>query len=131
MHATLNYPVLEDRQAADCRDLRATRSASCWDELKIPEYLASWKTNTPVCTDPNNIAKCCKTDEKWSTCFLRLAKNGDGSTQCDKIGDGNCDDSRVDTASLDSSIVAQVSYVVSTLVAINSIFEGYYEGMTS
>jgi len=130
-HAAPRLPILEDRQVANCSDLRALRSASCWDELNISDYLTSWKTNTPICSNGDDGAKCCKPNEAWSTCFLRLA-TGTTGYDCTTItgSAGSCSSNHVATSTLSPDIVVKVSYVVSTMVTIHDIFAGHFSGMT-
>lgn len=118
--------TLEDRQIANCSDLYATPSASCWDQLKIPDYLTGWKAKTPICTSTDDGSNCCKPNEAWSTCFLRLATGTTGS-DCTTIAVGSCSNSHVAT-SLSPDIVVQANYVVSTVVNIQNIFVGYFQG---
>jgi len=130
VHAAPGFPTLENRQVPDCSNLQAVRSASCWDQLNIPIYLTTWKANTPTCTTGDNGANCCEANEPWSTCFLRLATGATGS-DCTAISvPGQCSDSRV-TSTLSPDIVVKASYVVSTIVAIHDLFEGYAAGMST
>ncbi|KAL8980333.1 MAG: hypothetical protein Q9205_004558, partial [Flavoplaca limonia] len=57
----------------NCTNERAITDVSCWNTLKVADYLASWTRTTPNCTGttPNGVG-CCISDEPWSTCFIRL-----------------------------------------------------------
>lgn len=126
VHPAPHPSTLENRQVADCSDLYAVHSASCWDDLNIPDYLTSWKANTPNCSNGDDGSKCCKPNEAWSTCFLRLATGTTGS-DCTTIT-GSCSNNQIAASTLSPDIVMKASYVVLNVVTIQNIFMGYVHG---
>lgn len=128
-HAAPHLSTLENRQVANCSDLQAVHSASCWDELNIPDYLTSWKANTPTCGNGDDGSKCCKPNEAWSSCFLRLATGTTGS-DCTTLTAGTCSNSQVAASTLSPDIVVKASYVVLNVVTIQNMFMGYVSGMS-
>jgi len=78
---------LESR-GINCEDTAAAFDSSCWDTLNIAKFLndpvTGWKKTTPTCTATGSGATCCRADEPWSTCFLRLYCGKPG-TDCSDI----------------------------------------------
>lgn len=44
---------------------------SCWNTLKMTEWMTAWNTSTTTCTATQSVCQC-RIDEPWATCFMRL-----------------------------------------------------------
>lgn len=120
---------LQSRQATICFDLDGGLTSSCWNELRIDEYLDQWNKSTPFCTAiKGDGSDCCTTSEPWATCFLRLAVGP--YADCSELNGRGCSLDvtgrlRPDVA---PSIAPQVRYVVETMRIINNLFGSYSIG---
>ena len=47
---------------------------SCWDTLKMADWMTGWNTSTTICTATQSVlTPCqCRMNEPWATCFMRL-----------------------------------------------------------
>lgn len=94
----LPKPPVEPRQLIDCKDMAAEFDESCWATLGLSDYLldpvTGWAATTRTCstvadgTDSDG-SDCCKGDEPWSKCFLRLA-HGVAGSDCSEINAQVC-----------------------------------------
>ncbi len=104
----------QSNDTIDCHDLNPETlyDASCWAKLDLSNFLNNWRA-PKVC---NTGVNCCKPDEEWSTCFLRLGK-GDSGLNCTMIASNtnDCAYNRVLAEDLDPSIKAQVRCITGTI----------------
>ena len=104
--------ALQTRQTVNCTDLGANFDSSCWITLGLSGYLSypetGWMYTTPNCTEDQSGANCCKPDQPWSTCYLRLA-HGYSGQDCSKINPTAC--TWDPTLAVDPKIAAEVRYV--------------------
>lgn len=112
-----HFPYLSSRQTndtIDCHDLNPETlyDASCWAKLDLTNFLNKWRA-PKVC---NSGVNCCKPNEEWSTCFLRLGK-ADSGLNCTIIASNTNDFAYngVLAGDLDPSIKAQVRYITGTI----------------
>ena len=116
--------LVETRQLIDCRDMAAEFDESCWATLGLSDYLldpvTGWNVTTRRCsmvddgTDSDG-SDCCKGDEAWSKCFLRLA-HGVAGSDCSEINAQVCTwDS---TLAVAPSIAPQVRYVMRNIYSM-------------
>ena len=118
---------LESRQATTCNTLGSAASATCWDQLNIPDYLATWTGTTDTCAASNSDgSQCCNNGEPWTTCFLRLAYGTPGS-DCTAMNSQSCVLNKLSTT-LSPKIAPTVQYVVRNIVNINGLFTGFNQG---
>lgn len=127
---TAASPILNQRQTVDCTDPRADLESSCWTTLHIPQYLTSWIKTTPTCGIHDNDRNCCKADEAWSTCFLRLAHGRPGG-DCTQISSEKCSWDPSLASDLAPSIAPQVRYVLRNVYTINNLITSLYSGELS
>lgn len=89
---------LDKRYTYDCTDLKAAFDSRCWAELDLTAYLTDpvtgWNHTVRQCgagdTARNDDgADCCKPNEPWTTCFLRLA-HGTPGQDCSQINAQFC-----------------------------------------
>ena len=138
--STRNYPpsllpshlsTRQDVPFACSGDPLSTFDSSCWDILKLEEYLVDpttgWNTTIPKCDD---TSKCCKSDEPWSTCYLRLA-TGKAGWDCLSIAGDDCTWDRSISDHLDPSIRGRVRYITKTIFEIHNFFTKYFEGRSA
>ena len=117
----------------NCIDEAAITDPSCWNSLKVADYLASWSRTTPNCTDINRSdVNCCMNNESWSTCFVRLG-TGSAGYSCDSMNDpmnmnlcGGSTPKAGDKILL--NIRPQVNYVLRAIWAVHSLFTSYNKG---
>ncbi|KAL8896959.1 MAG: hypothetical protein Q9207_007462 [Kuettlingeria erythrocarpa] len=101
---------------------------SCWDILKIDDYLASWGKTTPKCAVTGRFGvDCCTSTESWSTCFLRLA-TGSAGYKCDDMSPTFCGNTPQLSAEIGPDIRPQVSYIVRGIFSIHQFFASYNRG---
>lgn len=90
--------ALGRRATYNCTDPAAAWDQRCWDELDLSGWLndpeTGWNHTVRICgvmenTESNTGADCCKPDEPWTTCFLRLGRGGPGS-DCSQINAQSC-----------------------------------------
>lgn len=120
---------LQLRQTVDCSDRHALYDYSCWNTLDIAKYLndpiTGWLKSTPACSNNDDGSNCCKRDEAWSTCFLRLAQGYAGS-DCSTIQNDACSFSPPLNPTLSPDIFNQVRYVTYAITTINNFFTSMY-----
>lgn len=62
---------------------------SCWDTLKMTDWMTNWNTSTTICTATQSVlTPCqCRIDEPWATCFMRLTyeRNRTASYVCTNL----------------------------------------------
>ena len=63
----------------NCTDVSNSTSPSCWEQLKMFEWILNW----------NKTTTACEIDEIWSNCFLRLAYQKEG-LDCSTLGSLDC-----------------------------------------
>lgn len=124
---------LESR-GINCVDTATAFDSSCWDTLNIAKFLndpvTGWKRTTPICTLSDSGATCCRADEPWSTCFLRLY-SGKPGTDCSDIAHIKNDCQLQSPApDLTPSIAASARYVVYAIVSIGGLFESIGSSMS-
>ena len=113
----------------NCTNERAITDASCWNTLKVADYLASWSWTTPDCTGttPNGVG-CCISDEPWSTCFIRLG-TGTAGFSCSSMSRTFCGGSApLARENLPPNIRPQVTYVLRSIWAVHQFLTSYDEG---
>ena len=88
---------------------------ACWAELGLSDWLNNWHA-PKTCEPSDNGVGCCKPNEEWSTCFLRLGK-GDSGLNCTQINTNtnDCTYEKGLATELDPSIYAQVRYITKTI----------------
>lgn len=110
----------------NCVNPATALDSSCWDTLNIAEFLndpvTGWKKTTPTCTPADRGATCCRMDEIWSTCFLRLYSGRPG-TDCSDIAHMNDCQLPSPAQGLAPSIAASARYVVYAIISIGGLFE--------
>ena len=122
--APLSHPT-DRRQTDVCFNGQWGVNSSCWDKLNLTTYLTDWEEKTPICKDD---PACCKPDELWSQCFIRLASNGTDSDDCSKSG--GCISSDPTFLPVDASIVPEVKYIVHNIYSMNKYFTNWYGALT-
>ncbi len=89
---------LDKRYTYDCTDLKAAFDSRCWAELDLTAYLTDpvtgWnqtvrRCNTADTAQNDDGADCCKPNEAWTTCFLRLGHGSPGQ-DCSQINAQFC-----------------------------------------
>lgn len=65
-----------------CTDPKTGTDPTCWNELKVDEYLKKWHQK--------NFPAQCKGYTDWSTCFNLFAKPGKGPQNCTAINSDQC-----------------------------------------
>lgn len=101
---------------------------SCWDALKIGDYLTSWGKSTPNCADISGSgSNCCSSRESWSTCFLRLA-SGTAGYQCDDMSPTFCTNAPQLSEKIGPDIRPQVMYVIHAIFSVHQLFASYNKG---
>lgn len=124
---------MEKRQVVNCTDPRALFDGSCWATLNLTYYLNKWNHTTPTCPTSVNITKddegsvegihdyseydgssCCKLNEPWTTCFLRVAA-GRPASDCSVINTQSC---HYDLTATDSTLAPEVRYILKTIYGI-------------
>ncbi|KAL8993090.1 MAG: hypothetical protein Q9169_006604 [Polycauliona sp. 2 TL-2023] len=126
---------LEKRQQVNCTDPLAFFFQECWSILNVNEYLTNpqtgWLATTRICQNSggrnvdNNGRNCCKKDEPWSTCYLRLAIPK-SDYDCTATNVDRCDSAMLQGVNVDPSIEPWVRYTVKNIYAINNFFVTYY-----
>lgn len=110
---------LDKRQTYNCTDLEAAFDSRCWDDLGLSDYLFNWNVTTRVCSTiqsaaDNDGSDCCKPNEPWTTCYLRLAHGTPGS-DCSEINSQFCSYTSTLNPYMDSSIKPQVQYIMKNI----------------
>ena len=113
-----------------CTDLKADLYAECWSALNLPEYLTGWNKTTPTCkNNSDDISNCCKVDEPWANCFLRLASGVTDACYHPVASNATCPiDVRINTTHLDKSAAPKARYVLGTIENIDNFFQLYSTG---
>lgn len=89
-YSTSASPIAQpslDRRQADCTDRTKGFDSTCWEAapgLGLSAWLTNWRATTPVCTTPTQDG-CCKQNELWANCFIRLGTNGLVTDDCSII----------------------------------------------
>lgn len=114
----ISFPE-EKRDTYNCTDLGAPFYYKCWNDLNLTSYLFNWNATTRVCSQVQSAANndgsdCCKSDEAWTTCYLRLAHGTPGS-DCSQINPQMCTYSSALNPYMDPSIKSQVQYVMKNI----------------
>lgn len=113
--------TVQTRQVVNCTDLEANFDSSCWTTLGLSRYLeypeTGWIFTTPKCTEDQGGANCCKPDQPWSTCYLRLAHGYPGQ-DCSEINSQACTWDA--TLAVDPRIAAEVRYVIRNIYSMFS-----------
>ena len=112
-----------------CTDLEADLDAECWSALNLPEYLTGWNKTTPTCKDNSgDFDKCCKVEEPWANCFLRLASGVADACHHPVASNATCPiDVRVNTTHVDESAAPKARYILRTIQKIDDFFLFYSE----
>ncbi len=109
----------------DCTNSAAMYDSSCWNSLDIDKYLndpvTGWNKTTPTCSPGDNGATCCRMDEPWTTCFLRL-ESGRSGTDCSDLSNANDCQLPVPDRNLSPNILGPARYVAYTIVSIFQFF---------
>ncbi|KAL8660141.1 MAG: hypothetical protein Q9226_000047 [Calogaya cf. arnoldii] len=137
---TTEIHELEKRQQVNCTDPAAFFFSECWTILNIHDYLLNpqtgWIATTRICQDSggrnedNNGANCCRDQEAWATCYLRLAIPG-SDQDCTSTSGDRCDGAMLQTIQVDPSIRPYVRYTVKNIYAINNFFQTYYTALNN
>ena len=114
--------------STSCQNPRTEPDASCWNSLNIASYLddpvTGWNKTTPICAPQTEDAlNCCRADEDWSTCFIRLG-TGEVANVCNSITQnrGACQFAP-EAPNLAPSIQGQVRYVLQNIFSIWIFFQ--------
>ena len=107
------------RDLYNCTDLGAAFDSHCWVDLNLTAWIFNWNATTRVCgteetADDNDGSNCCKPDEPWTTCFLRLAHGSPGQ-DCSQINPQTCTYSSTLDPYMDPSIKPEVQYVMKNI----------------
>ena len=103
---------LEPRKPVDCYG-NGTFDASCWNTLRINDFLRKWvqdhKCGTIVTRDATG--DCCDEKEPWANCFIRIEK-GKRGYDCTGINPQKCawDDQQLDRTSENAPKISYVLY---------------------
>ncbi|KAI4242465.1 MAG: hypothetical protein L6R40_004019 [Gallowayella cf. fulva] len=97
----------------NCTNPTAILDSSCWESLKVPDYLKSWR----------ETYKGCNNSESWSTCFLRYS-TGVAGVNCDTIDATSCN-SADRTPTLDPAVQGQAHYAQVAILGVSQLFQGY------
>lgn len=100
----------------NCTNPTAILDSSCWESLKVPDYLKSWR----------ETYKGCNNSESWSTCFLRYS-TGVAGVNCDTIDATSCN-SADRTPTLDPAVQGQAHYAQVAILGVSQLFQGYNQG---
>ncbi|KAL8712747.1 MAG: hypothetical protein Q9220_002955 [cf. Caloplaca sp. 1 TL-2023] len=126
IHA-LPLQSLQGRDLASCQDPHAGFDPSCWDILRLTDYVTNWNKTTPVCPPGPTRGNCCGATEAWTTCFLRMNQPASGS-DCTTIS--SCAFSPSLALIPDgSNMTAQAHYLVFNIYALNRFFSTWYTAM--
>ena len=91
---------------------------SCFDQLKVSDWLKTWEKNTPRCGPNDDTSKCCGTpknpDEWWSTCFLRLHTTK-ASYNCQNVAASTCGLDSAVISNFDDDSRPKIRYLVWTI----------------
>ncbi|KAL8976881.1 MAG: hypothetical protein Q9205_007208 [Flavoplaca limonia] len=111
-------------------DMSTPYNETCWNTLKVAEYIVKWEQEVTKCPQGNNtcIQTGCKSNEPWSSCFLRLA-TGTPDYNCTQINIGHCTLEGFPLKDPNSLDMPQNRYVVRNLFAINNFFVNWYAAM--
>lgn len=114
---------LDKRYTYDCTDLKAAFNSRCWAELGLTSYLTDpvtgWNHTARLCgsgasAENDDGADCCKSNEAWTTCFLRLA-HGTPGQDCSQINAQFCSYQSTLDPSMDPAIKAKVQYIMKNI----------------
>ncbi|KAL8823424.1 MAG: hypothetical protein Q9170_008359, partial [Blastenia crenularia] len=121
--SNLNQLVPRARTVAQCQ---SESDPSCWDTLRIKDYLTNWNKTTPACeVSRGDGSDCCTAEESWTTCYLRLAHKAAGY-ECDSTNSNFCSGSVLRVSNtLPPAIQAQAMYVVQAIYQIHQLFAAY------
>ncbi len=112
--------AMDKRFTYDCTDLKASFDSRCWAELDLTAYLTDpvtgWNNTVRRCdvaeTARNDDgADCCKADEVWTTCYLRLAHGSPGQ-DCSQINAQSCSYQSTLDPNMDPAIKPKVQYMM-------------------
>ncbi|KAL8992939.1 MAG: hypothetical protein Q9169_006721 [Polycauliona sp. 2 TL-2023] len=111
-------------------DMSTPYNETCFETLKVGDYIVNWVQQTPKCAPGNNtcIQTGCKSDESWSSCFLRLA-TGTPDYNCTQISIGHCTVEGFPLKDVDSTDMPRIRYAVRNIFAINNFFVNWYVAM--
>lgn len=104
---------------------------SCWDTLKVADYLNEWNKTTRICgeSDTNGVG-CCVKEEPWTTCFIRLS-TGYAGDSCTSLWGNYCKNvPRELDPDLAPAAQAPARYVLNAMYAIHSLFSNYDDGQS-
>lgn len=113
----------QSNQTTACTNTPQNFDESCWDGLGLSQWLAGW--SLPTCADgqingKGDASNCCKSDDNWSHCFLRVAV-GEDLYNCTQFNTGSCAQvPQILSNTLNSTIVPQVWYVVKNIFGTSS-----------
>ncbi|KAL9594168.1 MAG: hypothetical protein Q9219_007181 [cf. Caloplaca sp. 3 TL-2023] len=114
-----------------CRgDMSTVYNSSCYDVLRIPQFLQIWQGRVTQCSNGTPGCTGCTPGEAWSTCFLRLAL-GKASHDCTKINVKSCELEDFDLLNPASINAPEIRYIVRNIYAINSLFTNWCELVVS
>ena len=110
---TSDTPVPES--AAKCTVAGAILSESCWNTLKLSQWLTDWNQTVKRCVaqEGGSGVDCCATDEPWTTCFLRIGGGISGS-DCTQITNRDC--FLPQNVNQSATTAPQVRYIISNIV---------------
>lgn len=127
----LNNHGLDARVPVACSNALDDLSSSCWQTLKVGDYLTRWNKTTPTCDAAHGDGKgCCSPDESWANCFLRLG-TGIAGYDCTSISRSPfcpVNVQKVDP-NLGQDIKAQVSFVLRTIFSVRLYFGSTSDGI--
>ena len=112
-----------NRRQADCTDRTKGFDSTCWAAapgLGLSTWLANWNATTPVCTTPAQES-CCKEDELWANCFIRLGTNGLVTDDCSVINKACASEPTYAEEPVAPVIAPEVYYIIHNIYCMSAI----------
>ncbi len=116
----VTQPYLRGRQA-DCTDRTKGFDSTCWGAssgLGLSAWLTNWNATTPVCTTPAQNG-CCKPNEVWANCFVRLGTNGLVTEDCSIINKACASEPTYAEEPVSSIIAPEVYYIIHNIYCMS------------
>ena len=62
--------------------------AECYNCLSVPQWLRDYQANITTCSPSDNSKHCCRPEEVWANCFIRILNSQEASST---FGNASCD----------------------------------------
>lgn len=124
-HALISASPLRPRQQTyNCTDPHAALDSRCWAELGMVDFLnhpkTGWNATTKTCdTSPDGV-NCCRLNEAWSTCFMRLALGSPGN-DCSQINIQTCSFQVPAAGQVDPTLKPKYEYALKAIFGKTSL----------